>query len=78
LCQGATVKTSAGRDLTSAAPEVEDGIHVGTGAKILGGVRIGQGPMAGANAVVMPDLMPGSTVIGANRLLTSRNPCALD
>ena len=35
--------TLGGRDLTNAAPNVEDGVYIGAGAKILGGVRIGRG-----------------------------------
>jgi serine O-acetyltransferase len=78
LCQGATVKTSAGRDLTSAAPEVKDSVYVGTGAKILGDVRIVRGAMVDANAVVTKDVPAGATVVGANRLLPKPSPYALD
>jgi serine O-acetyltransferase len=70
--------TLGGRDLTSAAPEVGDGVYIGAGAKILGGVRIGRGATVGANAVVTQDVPPGTTVVGANRLLSSRSPYALD
>ena len=70
--------TLGGRDLTSAAPEVEEGVYIGAGAKILGGVRIGRGATVGANAVVTQDVPPGTTVVGANRLLSSRSPYALD
>jgi len=36
--------TLGGRDVTGAAPQVEDGVYIGAGAKILGGVRIVGGP----------------------------------
>jgi serine O-acetyltransferase len=70
--------TLGGRDLVIAAPWLEDGVYVGTGAKILGGVRIGRGATVGANAVVTKDVPAGTTVVGANRLLPKRSPYALD
>ena len=70
--------TLGGRDLTGAAPQVEDGAYLGAGAKILGGVRIGRGATVGANAVVTKDVPAGTTVVGANRLLSKPSPYALD
>jgi len=70
--------TLGGRDLTSAAPCLEDGVYVGAGAKVLGGVRIGRGATVGANAVVTKDVPPGMTVVGANRLLDTPSFYALD
>lgn len=70
--------TLGGRDLTSAAPQVEDGVYIGAGAKILGGVRIGRGASVGANAVVTKDVPAGATVVGANRLLSKRSAYAMD
>jgi UDP-2-acetamido-3-amino-2,3-dideoxy-glucuronate N-acetyltransferase len=43
---------------------VEDGASIGSGAVILGGVRIGRDAMVGAGAVVTKDVAPGSTVTG--------------
>jgi serine O-acetyltransferase len=45
-------------------PRVEDGVHVGTGAKVVGPVRVGRGARLGANTVVVRDVAPGSTVVG--------------
>lgn len=70
--------TLGGRDLTNAAPQVEEGVYIGAGAKILGGVRIGRGATVGANAVVTKDVPAGATVVGANRLLSNRSAYALD
>jgi serine O-acetyltransferase len=70
--------TLGGRDLTCAAPLLEDGVYVGAGAKILGGVRIGRGATVGANAVVTKDVPAGTTVVGANRFLSKRSAYALD
>lgn len=45
-------------------PVLESGVHVGTGAKIIGPVRVGEGTRVGANAVVVDDVPGGSTVVG--------------
>lgn len=70
--------TLGGRDVTGAAPRVENGVYIGAGAKILGGVRIGRGPTVGANAVITKDVPAGATVVGANRVLPEPSPYALD
>ena len=43
---------------------VERRASLGSGAVILGGVRIGRGALVGAGAVVSHDVDPGQTVIG--------------
>ena len=43
---------------------VEHGAAIGSGAIILGGVRIGPGATVGAGAVVVDDVPPGATVLG--------------
>jgi serine O-acetyltransferase len=70
--------TLGGRDLSAAAPQVEDGVYFGAGAEILGGVRIGRGATVGANSVVTKDVPAGATVVGANRLLSKPSSYALD
>ena len=46
-------------------PTIEADVNIGTGAKIIGPVRVGAGAMIGANAVVVDDVAPGTTVVGA-------------
>jgi serine O-acetyltransferase len=46
-------------------PRIERDVHIGTGAKIIGPVRIGAGAQIGANAVVVGDVPAGATAIGA-------------
>lgn len=46
-------------------PTLEADVIVGTGAKVLGPVRVGAGARIGANAVVVADVEPGTTVVGA-------------
>jgi UDP-2-acetamido-3-amino-2,3-dideoxy-glucuronate N-acetyltransferase len=43
---------------------VEDGASLGSGAVVLGGIRIGAGALVGAGAVVTRDVAPGSVVAG--------------
>jgi UDP-2-acetamido-3-amino-2,3-dideoxy-glucuronate N-acetyltransferase len=51
-------------DWTLMQTVVEDGASIGSGAVILGGVRIGAGALIGAGAVVTRDVAPGATVAG--------------
>ena len=44
---------------------VEDGASLGSGAVILGGVRIGRGALVGAGSVVTGDVAAGATVVGS-------------
>jgi serine O-acetyltransferase len=45
-------------------PTVEDNVTIGSGAKLLGPITIGHGAKIGANAVVINDVPPNSTVVG--------------
>ena len=45
-------------------PTIERGASIGTGAKVIGPVRIGAGASVGANAVVIDDVAAGATVVG--------------
>jgi serine acetyltransferase len=40
-------------------------VYLGAGAKVLGGVTIGDDAVVGANSVVLHDVSPGATVVGA-------------
>ena len=70
--------TLGGKDFSNRAPRIEDGVNIGAGAKILGGLCIGRGAMVGANAVVTRDVPAGAIVVGANRILPGRSTFALD
>jgi acetyltransferase-like isoleucine patch superfamily enzyme len=43
---------------------VEDRASIGSGAIVLGGVRVGAGALVGAGAVVARDVPAGATVAG--------------
>jgi serine O-acetyltransferase len=45
-------------------PTVEDDVTIGSGAKLLGPVRVGHGAKIGANTVVIADVPPNATVVG--------------
>jgi serine O-acetyltransferase len=46
-------------------PSIGDDVLIGSGAKVLGGVTIGDGARIGANTVVTKSLAPGMTAVGA-------------
>lgn len=50
-----------GRD---GVPRIGDDVFIGTGAKVLGPITVGDGARIGANAVVVEDVPPGATVVG--------------
>jgi serine O-acetyltransferase len=56
--------TVGGRCEEYEVPIIEDGVQIGSGAKIIGPVRIGQGAQIGANAVVLRDVPSGATAVG--------------
>jgi len=45
-------------------PTIGDNVFIGVGARILGGIKIGDGARIGANAVVIKDVPMGATAIG--------------
>jgi serine O-acetyltransferase len=45
-------------------PTVEDDVTIGSGAKLLGPIKVGHGAKIGANTVVIKDVPPRSTVVG--------------
>ena len=46
-------------------PTIEDDVLVGAGARILGRITVGARSIIGANAVVLDDVPPDSTAVGA-------------
>lgn len=54
-------------------PTIGDDVTVGVGARILGPVRIGDGAVIGANAVVLIDVPPGGVAVGVPARLVSRD-----
>jgi len=46
------------------SPTLGSNIHIGAGAKIFGPITVGDGARIGANAVVIHDVAPDTTVVG--------------
>ena len=59
LGHNVTIGTEKGR-----APVLCDNVYIGTGAVIIGGIRVGNRARIGANAVVNKDVPDGATVAG--------------
>jgi len=55
------------------APVVGNNVEIGDGAKILGGVRIGDDAIIGANAVVIRDVPAGMLAVGVPAVLKKIN-----
>ena len=56
--------TIGGRSRLWGVPTIEDHCCIGAGAKILGPIRVGEGAVIGANAVVIHDVPPFSVAAG--------------
>lgn len=63
LYQGVTLG-GTGLEPGKRHPTLEDGVTVGSGAKLLGPIRVGAHAKIGANSVVIHDVPPNSTVVG--------------
>ncbi len=50
--------------LPGGVPRLEGNVVVGAGAKLLGGIKIGDHARIGANAVVLQDVPAGATCVG--------------
>ncbi|MGZ6142627.1 MAG: serine O-acetyltransferase [Myxococcales bacterium] len=53
-----------GRDAAANAPMLGECVYLGSGAKIIGKVRVGDGAMIGANSVVVENVPANAVVIG--------------
>jgi serine O-acetyltransferase len=65
--------TVGGRSRLWDVPTIEDHCCIGAGAKILGPIRIGEGAVIGANAVVIHDVPPHSVVAGVPAKVIRKN-----
>ncbi|MFT3761950.1 MAG: hypothetical protein QM761_04900 [Pseudoxanthomonas sp.] len=59
-------------------PELGNDIYIGTGAKVIGNIRIGDGAVIGANTVVTKDVPPRTRVVGAAVRMSPLDPVASD
>lgn len=60
--------------LDPAGPTIGDGVFIGTGARLLGPITIGDYARIGANAVVIEDVPPDATVVGVPARVVQTKP----
>ena len=56
------------------APLIGNNVDIGSGAKLLGPIRIGNDVLIGANAVVISDVPDNSTAVGVPAVVRPRSP----
>ncbi len=64
IYQGVTLGGGTGKDLGKRHPTIENGVMIGSGAKVLGPITIGRNAKVAAGAVVVKDVEPNCTVVG--------------
>jgi serine O-acetyltransferase len=67
---------TVGRRGTAEMPGIGDRVFVGAGARILGGVHVGDDAAIGANAVVLTDVPDGTTAVGVPARAAPSSPAA--
>ena len=77
LYQGVTLG-GTGKQSTKRHPTLGNNVVVGTGAKILGDIVVGDNSYIGANAVVIKDVPPNSTVVGVPGRITKQDGKKID
>jgi len=77
LFQGVTLG-GTGKEIGKRHPTLGNSIVVGAGAKILGNITIGDNSYIGANAVVVKDVPPNSTVVGVPGRITKQDGKKID
>lgn len=53
-----------GKDKGKRHPTIGNNVIIGTGAKVLGPIKIGDNTKIGANSVVLKEMAPGATAVG--------------
>ena len=77
LFQGVTLG-GTGKETGKRHPTLGDNIVVGAGAKVLGNITIGSNSYIGANAVVIKDVPPNTTVVGVPGHVTKQDGKRID
>ena len=77
LFQGVTLG-GTGRHSGKRHPSLGNNVVVGTGAKVLGDIQIGDNSYIGANAVVIKDVPPNATVVGVPGRITKQDGKKID
>lgn len=77
LFQGVTLG-GTGKETGKRHPTLGNNIVVGAGAKVLGNIQIGENSYIGANAVVLKDTPPNTTIVGVPGRITKQEGRKLD
>lgn len=77
LYQGVTLG-GTGKERGKRHPTIGSNVVIGTGAKVLGNIVIGDNSYIGANAVVIKDVPPNSTVVGVPGRITKQDGKKID
>ena len=77
IYQGVTLG-GTGKERGKRHPTIGNNVVVGTGAKVLGNITIGDNSYIGANAVVIKDVPPNSTVVGVPGRITKQDGKKMD
>lgn len=77
LYQGVTLG-GTGKEKGKRHPTIGNNVVIGSGAKVLGSFKIGDGSFVGANSVVLREVPKNSTVVGIPGKLVQRNGVRVD
>jgi len=77
LYQGVTLG-GTGLEKGKRHPTIGNNVVIGTGAQVLGNITIGDNSYIGANAVVVKDVPPNSTVVGVPGRITKQDGKKMD
>jgi serine O-acetyltransferase len=77
LYQGVTLG-GTGLEKGKRHPTIGNNVVIGTGAQVLGNIAIGDNSYIGANAVVIKDVPPNSTVVGVPGRITKQDGKKMD
>ena len=77
IYQGVTLG-GTGKEKGKRHPTIGNNVVVGTGAQVLGNITIGDNSYIGANAVVVKDVPPNSTVVGVPGRITKQDGKKMD
>ena len=77
LYQGVTLG-GTGKEKGKRHPNIGSNVVIGTGAKVLGNITIGDNSYIGANAVILQDVPPNSTIVGVPGRITKQDGKKID
>lgn len=79
LYQGVTLGgTGTGKEKGKRHPTIGNNVVIGAGAKVLGNITAGDNSYIGANAVVIKDVPPNSTIVGVPGRVTQQDGKKID